>query len=68
MKAGDSTKNKLEFLTTALQLQTMLGRRPGGTLGIGGTIGAPSKKLPGLSKTAKKANKELNPLKGNIST
>jgi hypothetical protein len=53
-KAGDTAKNKLEFLTTALQLQTMIGRRPGGAFGVGGAVGAPLKKLPGISKTSKK--------------
>jgi hypothetical protein len=65
VKAGDSNKNKLEFLTTALQLQTMLGKKPGGAFG-GSIIGAPSmKKLPGINKSkTKTSTKELNPLKG----
>lgn len=68
VKAGDSNKNKLEFLTTALQLQTMLGKKPGGAFG-GSIIGAPSmKKLPGATNKPSNKNKtntkELNPLKG----
>ena len=60
VKAGDSNKNKLEFLTTALQLQTMLGRKPAGTFG-GTTVTAPMKKLPGISsKNKKKPNLEVN--------
>jgi hypothetical protein len=64
VKVGDSTKNKLEFLTTALQLQTMLGRKPGGAFG-GAVVAAPMKKLPGLSKTGKKMSKDLSQVKGN---
>ena len=60
VKAGDSNKNKLEFLTTALQLQTMLGRKPAVTFG-GTTVTAPMKKLPGISsKNKKKPNLEVN--------